>query len=91
MVLRPQVDQEESPWRTHYVGLDVQQARIVIVALNGAGKGVMESIIDFVAGDLDFFSTPIQHGSGRISGRYCFCMKELGGAQRRALPEAELS
>ncbi len=32
--------------RTYYVGMDVHQASIVIVVLNGAGKGVMESIIE---------------------------------------------
>jgi len=31
--------------RTYYVGMDVHQASIVIVVLNGAGKVVMESII----------------------------------------------
>jgi hypothetical protein len=32
--------------RTYYVGMDVHQASIVIVVLNGAGKVVMESIIE---------------------------------------------
>ena len=32
--------------RTYYVGMDVHLASIVIVVLNGAGKVVMESIIE---------------------------------------------
>jgi transposase len=32
--------------RTYYVGMDVHQASIVIVVLNGAGRVVMESIIE---------------------------------------------
>lgn len=32
--------------RTYYVGMDVHQASIVIVVLNGAGKVVMESIVE---------------------------------------------
>jgi transposase len=32
--------------KTYYVGMDVHQASIVIVVLNGAGKVVMESIIE---------------------------------------------
>ena len=32
--------------RTYYVGMDVHQASIVIVVLNGAGKVVMEMIIE---------------------------------------------
>lgn len=32
--------------RTYYVGMDVHQASIVIVVLNGAGKVVMESVIE---------------------------------------------
>jgi hypothetical protein len=32
--------------RTYYVGMDVHQASIVIAVLNGAGKVVMESIIE---------------------------------------------
>src|SRR5689334_3830132 len=31
--------------RTHYVGMDVHLASIVIVVLNGAGKVVMETIV----------------------------------------------
>ena len=32
--------------RIYYVGMDVHSATIVIVVLNGAGKVVMESIIE---------------------------------------------
>ncbi|MBA3256413.1 MAG: hypothetical protein H0T64_07165, partial [Pyrinomonadaceae bacterium] len=32
--------------RMYYVGMDVHQASIVIVVLNGAGKVVMESILE---------------------------------------------
>src|SRR5437867_1527291 len=39
-------NRKESPMRTYYVGMDVHQASIVIVVLNGAGKLVMESIIE---------------------------------------------
>ena len=32
--------------RTYYVGMDVHRASIVIVVLNGAGKVVMQSVIE---------------------------------------------
>ncbi len=32
--------------RTYYVGMDVHQASIVIVVLNGAGKVVMELVVE---------------------------------------------
>ena len=32
--------------KTYYVGMDVHQASIVIAVLNGAGKVVMESILE---------------------------------------------
>src|SRR5258707_14777211 len=32
--------------RTYYVGMDVHRASIVMVVLNGAGKGVMQSVIE---------------------------------------------
>ena len=32
--------------KTYYVGMDVHRASIVIVVLNGAGKVVMESVIE---------------------------------------------
>jgi hypothetical protein len=32
--------------KTYYVGMDVHRARIVIVVLNGAGKVVMQSVIE---------------------------------------------
>jgi transposase len=41
--------------RTYYVGMDVHQASIVIVVLNGAGKVVMESIIETGAGTVRSF------------------------------------
>jgi len=37
---------EESPMRTYYVGMDVHRASIVMVVLNGAGKVVMQSVIE---------------------------------------------
>ena len=37
---------KESPIRTYYVGMDVHRASIVIVVLNGAGKIVMQSVIE---------------------------------------------
>ena len=37
---------KESPMRTYYVGMDVHRASIVIVVLNGAGKIVMQSVIE---------------------------------------------
>src|SRR3989441_3179470 len=37
---------KESPMKTYYVGMDVQRASIVIVVLNGAGKLVMQSVIE---------------------------------------------
>ena len=32
--------------KTYYVGMDVHRASIVIVVLNGAGKIVMQSVIE---------------------------------------------
>lgn len=32
--------------RTYYVGMDVHRASIMIVVLNGAGKVVMESVVE---------------------------------------------
>ena len=32
--------------KTYYVGMDVHRASIVVVVLNGAGKAVMQSVIE---------------------------------------------
>src|SRR2546425_5893891 len=37
---------KESPMKTYYVGMDVHRASIVIVVLNGAGKIVMQSVVE---------------------------------------------
>src|SRR5437773_7754127 len=37
---------KESPMKTYYVGMDVHRASIVIVVMNGAGKIVMQSVIE---------------------------------------------
>jgi transposase len=39
-------NREESPMKTYYVGMDVHRATIMIVVLNGAGKLVMQSVIE---------------------------------------------
>src|SRR3989442_2591401 len=40
------VQPKESPMKTYYVGMDVHRASISIVVLNGAGKLVMQSVIE---------------------------------------------
>jgi transposase len=37
---------KESPMKTYYVGMDVHRASIVMVVLNGAGKVVMQAVIE---------------------------------------------
>src|SRR5712664_709215 len=37
---------KESPMKTYYVGMDVHRASIMIVVLNGAGKIVMQLVIE---------------------------------------------
>jgi transposase len=58
-----EVNREESPMRTYYVGMDVHSATIVMVVLNGAGKVVMESIIETGAESVrSFFKQPKLRG-----------------------------
>src|SRR6266513_2251874 len=39
-------NRKESPMKTYYVGMDVHRASIMIVVMNGAGKVVMQSVIE---------------------------------------------
>ena len=49
--------------RTYYVGMDVHSATVVMVVLNGAGKQVMESIIETSAESVrSFFKQPRLRG-----------------------------
>ncbi len=50
--------------RTYYVGMDVHQASIVIVVLNGAGKVVMELVVETGAATVRNFIRSLQ---GRVS------------------------
>lgn len=49
--------------RTYYVGMDVHQASIVIVVLNGAGKVVMELVVETGAETVRNFIRSLQ---GRV-------------------------
>src|SRR6266446_5180796 len=40
------LNRKESPMQTYYVGMDVHRASTWIVVLNGAGKMVMQSVIE---------------------------------------------
>ena len=48
---------KESPMRTYYVAMDVHSASIVIAVLNGAGKVVMESVVETGAERVRAFSS----------------------------------